>query len=134
MMKFGCLLAQLDGLNPMNPGQPVGKSTGLVFMNLMVILATGLAVGLVLFLCARYFMGKKRHHAHHHHHHHDEHRAGSIPTFTVNEEDQAEESSPDGHRHRRRRRRRDHRPRNPTLGETGGLPPSKTEPSPNSPL
>ena len=135
MMKVGCLLAQLDGLNPMNPGQPVGKSTGLVFMNLIVILATGLAVGLILLLCARYFMGKKRHNhpPHHHHHHHDEHRAESTPAFTVNEEDQAEGSSPDGHRHRRRRRR-DHRPRNPTLGETGGLPPSKTEPSPNSPL
>ncbi len=32
-----------------------------------------------------------------------------------------------GHR-RRRRRRREHRPRNPTLAETGGLPPARTEP------
>jgi len=132
MMKFGCLLAQLDGLNPMNPGQPVGRSTGLVLLNLMVILATGLAVGLVLFLCARYFMGKKRHR--HHHHHHHESRAESTPAVPVNGDQQNEAGGPDGHRHRRRRRRRDHRPRNPTLGETGGLPPSKTEPSPNSPL
>jgi len=31
------------------------------------------------------------------------------------------------HSHRRRRRRREHRPRNPTLAETGGLPPKRTE-------
>ena len=88
MMKFGCLLAQLDGLNPMNPGQPVGRSTGLVLLNLMVILATGLAVGLVLFLCARYFMGKKRHR--HHHHHHHESRAESTPAVPVNGDQQNE--------------------------------------------
>jgi hypothetical protein len=32
---------------------------------------------------------------------------------------------PDRRKHRRRRRA--HRPRNPTLAETGGLPPIKTE-------
>jgi hypothetical protein len=31
------------------------------------------------------------------------------------------------HRRRRRRRRREHRPRNPTLADTGGLPPIRTE-------
>lgn len=31
---------------------------------------------------------------------------------------------------RRRRRRRHHRPRNPTLAETGGLPPVRSEPPP----
>ncbi|MCL4788629.1 MAG: hypothetical protein KJ070_17850 [Verrucomicrobia bacterium] len=34
---------------------------------------------------------------------------------------------------RRRRRRREHRPRNPTLAETGGLPPIRTEPSSRPP-
>jgi hypothetical protein len=29
---------------------------------------------------------------------------------------------------RRRRRRREHRPRNPTLAETGGLPPVRNQP------
>lgn len=37
------------------------------------------------------------------------------------------ESSGHGHR-RRRRRRREHRPRNPTLAETGGLPPARSQP------
>jgi hypothetical protein len=37
-------------------------------------------------------------------------------------------------RRRRRRRRREHRPRNPTLAETGGLPPMRpNEPSDPSP-
>jgi len=40
------------------------------------------------------------------------------------------EANPEGHRRRRRRRRRDHRPRNPTLSETGGLPPTRSEPPP----
>lgn len=31
------------------------------------------------------------------------------------------------HRRRRRRRRREHRPRNPTLAETGGLPPIRQD-------
>jgi hypothetical protein len=38
--------------------------------------------------------------------------------------DGAASSSPQ----RRRRRRREHRPRNPTLAETGGLPPLRTQP------
>ena len=29
------------------------------------------------------------------------------------------------HKRRRRKKKRDHRPRNPTLAETGGLPPEK---------
>lgn len=33
-----------------------------------------------------------------------------------------------GDRRHRRRRRREHRPRNPTLAETGGLPPARIEP------
>jgi len=35
-----------------------------------------------------------------------------------------------GRRRKWRRRRREHRPRNPTLAETGGLPPIRTEPPP----
>ncbi len=36
----------------------------------------------------------------------------------------------DGSRRRTKIRRRDHRPRNPTLAETGGLPPLKDNPPP----
>ena len=37
------------------------------------------------------------------------------------------------HYRRRRRRRRAHRPRNPTLAETRGLPPVRSQPSPPPP-
>jgi len=40
------------------------------------------------------------------------------------------ESEPQHHQHRRKwkKRRREHRPRNPTLAETGGLPPPREHP------
>lgn len=37
------------------------------------------------------------------------------------------------HRGKRRKRLRQHRPRNPTLAETGGLPPLRDEPPPSPP-
>jgi hypothetical protein len=37
------------------------------------------------------------------------------------------------HRRKWRRRRRDHRPRNPTLAETGGLPPIRQPRPPETP-
>lgn len=36
----------------------------------------------------------------------------------------------DGHRRHHRRRRREHRPRNPTLADTGGLPPKRPNDQP----
>lgn len=49
-------------------------------------------------------------------------------------EDSGDEPASGGGKRRRRRRRRDHRPRNPTLAETGGLPPVRTgEPPPPIP-
>lgn len=91
---------------------------------------------------------RRHHHRHHHHHHHhgddhhphDHHRENQQEVdepetggHTSSEEDDAEAGeSETGHRVRRkrRRRRREHRPRNPTLAETGGLPPIRTEAPP----
>jgi len=129
MTRYSGFLAQLEGLNPLNPTAPVTKSTGLVFLDVLVILATALALGLVLLLWARYYVRNKKHRRHHHLHEHGAH--STAPLVPIVEE---EEPHHNDHRHRRRRRRRDHRPRNPTLGETGGLPPAKTEPSSNPPL
>lgn len=85
-----------------------------------VLLASVLAGILVVLL-------RRRHHHHHHHHHsHRSHDgagevAGSIPAKAPAE--------PKGRKWRRRRR--EHRPRNPTLAETGGLPPvRRSEPPP----
>src|ERR1044071_1641233 len=133
MPGYRSLLAQIDGLNPLNPTAPVGKSTGLVIFNLLTILGIGLVLGLLLLVWARYYVRNKKRH---HHHHHDR-RSDPAPSSAPAAGGEPAEGEPGRHprqRHRRRRRRRDHRPRNPTLGETGGLPAAKTEASPNPPL
>ena len=132
MTNVFCVLAQLSGLN-LNPNGPVAKNTGLVFMNLLAILATGLVLGGLSLFWVRFYLRKKnRHHHHHHHHHHDlGHESDGAANADLTASTGVDTPRPGPRPHRRRRRRRDHRPRNPTLGETGGLPPSKIEPNPN---
>ena len=55
-----CFLAQLEGLNPLNPTAPSTKSAGLVFKDILVIIAVGLALGLLLLLWARYYVRQKK--------------------------------------------------------------------------
>ena len=126
MSEYLVFFAQLEGLNPLNSAAPVTKSTGLVFQNVLVIIATGLGLGLLLLLWARHYVkGKKRHH-----HHNRKEVSHTLPAVSDPEDEETLH-----HRSRRRRkRRREHRPRNPTLAETGGLPTTKTEPSSNPPL
>ena len=131
MTPFSSFLAELDGLNPLNPTTPVGKNTSLVFMNVILILGTGLVLAFILLLWAKYHVRNRnrRHHSH-------AREADPAPSVPLNQTPANGEPRPDGrhhhHHHRRRRHRRSHRPRNPTLGETGGLPAPKTEPSPHS--
>ena len=126
MSEYLVFFAQLEGLNPLNSAAPVTKSTGLVFQNVLVIIATGLGLGLLLLLWARHYAKSKKRH----HHHHRNGVSHSLPAVS----DQEDEEAPHHHGRRRRKRRRDHRPRNPTLAETGGLPTTKTEPSSEPPL
>jgi hypothetical protein len=58
-----------------------------------------------------------------HHHHHSHERSADVPRSGP---------APEGKRRKWRRRRRDHRPRNPTLAETGGLPPIRDSQPPPS--
>src|SRR5437588_11834263 len=91
----------------MEPGTREGL---LVFTALVVVILTCV-------LWAVYFRKRRRRHHHHHHAH------ASTREATVSETDE----DPRSHKLRRiRRRRREHRPRNPTLAETGGLPPART--------
>ena len=126
MTEYLVLFAQLEGLNPLNPTAPVTRTTGLVFKDDLVIVATGLALGLLLLLWARHYVKSKKRH----HHHTRKAVSHSVPAVS----DQEDEEAPHHHGRRRRKRRREHRPRNPTLAETGGLPTTKTEPSSNPPL
>jgi hypothetical protein len=124
-------------------GTPLDKGAGLVLGDVLLVLGAVLTVSLVLVVWAKY-LRRSKHHSHHHHHHR---RSGEDlapvarvtsavepagesspnPSFPPSEEaaaDSDESTSRHHHRHRRRRiRRREHRPRNPTLAETGGLPP-----------
>jgi len=86
----------------------------------LVVIGTMLLVILLPFIWA-VFWRKRRRRKHRHHSpagSHASHREGS----SVVSDDEA----PAGRR-KRRRQRREHRPRNPTLSETGGLPPIKPE-------
>jgi hypothetical protein len=57
---------------------------------------------------------------------HSRHHSGSRQ-FGVNPDAGDDPDLPVPQRRKRRRRRRDHRPRNPTLAETGGLPPIRRD-------
>lgn len=92
---------------------------------------------LLLVLWAIFIRKPRRHRHRHHHHHHPAHRWGLDPDATDEEDDDgdangAEDEQDRGHRHSRRRRRREHRPRNPTLAETGGLPPIRANGPPGT--
>lgn len=120
------LLGQLSGLNPLNPA-PVERSTGLVFRDVALILVVVGALAALLFLWARVYMARKqgRRSSHAARSSGSQHRSSGR---RENREDEEEgEERGDGRRRRRRRRRRsrEHRPRNPTLAQTGGLPPPK---------
>jgi ABC-type nickel/cobalt efflux system permease component RcnA len=82
-----------------------------------------LAVGLLLWVSVAYKRRRRRSSSHRQHH--EKKLAGNASA----ENAEGERS----HSHRRRKRRREHRPRNPTLAETGGLPPIRPEGPPRTP-
>jgi type VI protein secretion system component VasK len=97
---------------------------------IIFLLALGGCVFLVLLWAMFVRKPGGRRHRHRQPHHGERQNKG------VREErdDQTEEDDEEGGIvRRRRRRRREHRPLNPTLAETGGLPPRRTDPSSNSP-
>ena len=109
------------------------KVPGMARDTLIVLIAAS-AVGLVLLGVLTLWVKTRRSRRHHHRHHRQSHsRSESKPTAPPpTEPDLAEtgadpDTEPGTPRHRRRKRRREHRPRNPTLAETGGLPPPRPE-------
>ena len=95
--------------------QPVHKSVSTTVLDTLIIIGCALVLAAVLF-AGVYFFRKRRSH---HHHYPD-------PTAPVD----SEEHTHSRRRSRRRRRKPDHpdkRPRNPSLSETGGLPPLRSE-------
>lgn len=93
--------------------------------DLLIVLGAGIGVLVLLIIWAVYLRRRSRHHSSHHHHHHR-----SEPAPTAAPATSEEEPTSHHHHHRRRRQKREHRGRNPTLAETGGLPPPRPEGTP----
>lgn len=102
-----------------------GRWMGLTLKELTLVFGAVGLVTLLVFIWAVYF--RKRPHSHSHQHHHSH----SSDEASVSSVDTESETSGERRYRRKRRRRREHRPRNPTLAETGGLPPLRSEPPPD---
>ncbi len=111
-------------------GPPAGSSDGPAWsrvpgltQDMLVVLGVGILLLVVLLVWALFLRKRPHSHSHSHSRHH---RGIQIEESGESDSDHARHL----HRHRRKRRRRDHRMRNPTLAETGGLPPPRSEPHP----
>jgi hypothetical protein len=123
-------LGDLDVLRPTVGG--AAKSARTALSDVVLLVGALLAITLLLMLAVALWMKARRHRHHHHHHHRSSPGPAPVEAVSHVEEDEDEEPGHD-HRHRRRRkRRRDHRQLNPTLAETGGLPPIREGPPPSA--
>jgi hypothetical protein len=93
---------------------------------LILLVCSGLGV-LLLLLVFWWWQGRRRHRRHHHHHRHRSGASAAPAAATEGGDAAAETGELATAHHHRRRRRRSHRGRNPTLAETGGLPPPRPE-------
>jgi hypothetical protein len=120
LLLFGLaeLAEDLDNLVP-KPRYTLGPST----RNYLIVFGAVCVVTVLAVVWAVYLRKRRRRRSGHHgYHHSSESQRGRI---TSSRQDQSEPVT--GTRRRWRRRRRPHRPRNPTLAETGGLPPVREE-------
>jgi hypothetical protein len=103
---------QLPPMAPLSPG----------FGDFLIVLGAIALVTLIVLVCFIVFRKKSRH-RHKHHSHTSDH-------------ERLETDSHEGKirvRKSYRHRRREHRPMNPTLAQTGGLPPVRSQPPPTPP-
>lgn len=139
MTVLTAIMAAAAGVDPLAPeGGFFNLSTmeGKVVLGAIVLVVLGLGIWGIYALLApskshRHRRRRHRHHSHSDHEHETDDAPDTVDSSVDDEESSGdEESHSHGHRHRRRRRRREHRPRNPTLAETGGLPPIRTDAPP----
>jgi hypothetical protein len=116
--KFALIAAATPDLEELTSGQTPSKTPmfGPMVRDISLILAAVVLLTAVLIYWAAYVRKPKGRNSRSRNASSASHEVAPRP---------AEKSS--SSRRRRRRRRRDHRPRNPTLAETGGLPPPKSE-------
>jgi hypothetical protein len=107
---------------------PAGFAVGGPSHKLIILIAV-LALLAVVLLVAAAYLRRSSSHRHHRRQHHSHHHHAGKPSGQA-----AGTANPAPIKKWRRRRRRDHRPRNPTLAETGGLPPIRSESAPERPV
>ena len=121
MLSLLLLLAQIDPIDNMLKPQAPSKTSSFSFQDGLLVMAiiTGLAA--VLFLWVYFTRRKPRRHL-----------ETSAKVIYRDEHGSTTPSLPRPKHRKRRRAHPDNLPRNPTLGETGGLPPIRSE-EPNGP-
>ena len=103
-------------------GKSIGKVPGWLFKDALVILLLGVGLLFALLVWAKYFRSAKK----------KKRVKPGVEAEIVYRDSDSEDGSDEGEsssrrrRYKRRYRRRDHRSRNPTLAETGGLPPGRS--------
>jgi hypothetical protein len=135
MNGFEVWLMLATSLNPLAPGEGIGKTGGLVLRDVLLILGSGLFLLVLLLAWVRFYVRRPKRARHRHHHR----NSSTSPAIHGPDPDAVKPHAPPtpdtphdrSHHHRRRRRhRRDHRGRNPSLAEAGGLPPRRSGPPP----
>lgn len=124
-MWFALFLAQIEPFAP--SVSTAGRGWGQQLSDVGLVVAAGFGVGLILLVCVRFFRRPRRStHSHATSSAGRRERKERVAAAAAEEEDSGEGGGGGGRRRRRRRSpRREHRPRNPTLAETGGLPPAR---------
>ena len=109
-----------------NPVDGLGTRGRIILTDVLLILGAGILLSMVLVVWAvRYVQRGRRRRRHHHQ---------SRPAIPEHSVDSGKASRRRRHRRRRRRSGQEHRPRNPSLAETGGLPPVRSEDSSAPPI
>jgi ABC-type nickel/cobalt efflux system permease component RcnA len=144
-MNAPMLLLTVFGVDLPKSNRSFGKLPGLLLSDVLLILGVGLALLLVLAVLVYYWMKLRRKRRRHisggEKVYRDSSAADPGNADNPSDDHRDDEDSPDHHHHHhhsRRRykyrvRRRTHRSRNPTLSETGGLPPLKPQ-EPSKPV
>jgi type VI protein secretion system component VasK len=94
--------------------------------DVLIVLGAIAAVALIVFFCVLVFRKDEKHRHKHHHHRHHQHRKSYREVLQKTTSDIKQLIQ-------QRRSRRGHRPINPTLAQTGGLPPLREADKPPPP-
>jgi hypothetical protein len=98
------------------------------FNGTLIAVGIGVAIGAILFVAAYVHHRRKQRKEGHEGNRVSKSRSQtSKPVESAAEKAEEGDGDSERQRIRKRRRRRDHRPRNPTLNETGGLPPLRPD-------